>query len=452
MYHPAAATPAEIAAGYSADDFEFLEIYNRSGTAQTLRDYLHRRWDRIHLRLVRRRWVGSRVLDPRAGRHGHLDDRQPAKRHVRGVRPLRPLRCREPKAESRRRGPVPHHIRAAGIRWSPSTRTTRCSTYTDPDGWVSLGTYLFNGTGTVVLTRGNAGPNDWTIADQVKFQKADHEVVVDNPALASPWSSSGPTTLAADAYLVLVSNYAAFDSRYDVVANAIPVAGVYSGSLSNNGDAVKLFQVGDADPQSGYVPYYRVDYVNFQDHAPWPEEPDGTGSPLNRLDVNQYGNDPINWIAGGWHGTPGEPNVAIDKSAPSAPTDLTGHVTVDPDTITLSWTAAVDNESYVDHYVVYRDGSVLGTSTTTSFPDVAVVPLTPYVVRSVRRQSRWIRRNAVGGGGGDRTGYRRLRDPRRVADRIVLHRGAHAGHRHGTSTTTYSSAGRLAASTSRATD
>ena len=118
--------------------------------------------------------------------------------------------------------------------------------------------------------------------------------------------SSGPTTLAAGAYLVLVSDYAAFDSRYHVAANAIPVAGVYSGNLSNNGDAIKLFQVGEADPLSGYVPYYRVDYVNFEDHAPWPAEPDGTGSPLNRLDVNQYGNDPINWIAGGWRGTPGQ--------------------------------------------------------------------------------------------------------------------------------------------------
>ena len=59
-------------------------------------------------------------------------------------------------------------------------------TYTDPDGWVSLGTYTFNGTGTVVLTRGSDGPDDWTIADQVKFKKADHEVVVDNPVLDFP--------------------------------------------------------------------------------------------------------------------------------------------------------------------------------------------------------------------------------------------------------------------------
>ena len=251
-------------------------------------------------------------------------------------------------------------------------------TYTDPEGWVSLGTYSFTGTGSVLLTRGSDGPDDWTIADQVKFKRADHEVVVDNPALASPWTSRGPTTLAPGAYLVLVSNYAAFDARFHVAEHAIPVAGVYSGNLSNNGDALKLFQVGQADPATGYVPYYRVDYVHFEDHAPWPPEPDGFGSPLNRLDVHQYGNDPVNWIAGGWPGTPGQPNVPIDKSAPTMPTALAGLVTVDPDQITLTWTAATDPESYVDHYVVYRDGSAVGTATTTSYADLAPAPLTPY--------------------------------------------------------------------------
>jgi len=49
-------------------------------------------------------------------------------------------------------------------------------------------------------------------------------------------------------------------------------------------------------------------------------------------------------------GTPGLPNVPIDKSAPLAPANLTGHVTVNPDKITLSWTATaaplVNGNSY----------------------------------------------------------------------------------------------------------
>jgi hypothetical protein len=251
-------------------------------------------------------------------------------------------------------------------------------TYTDPNGWVSLGTYTFSGSGTVVLTRGSDGPSDWTIADQVKFKRTGSEVVLDNPVLTSPWSASGPTTLAPGGYLVLVSNYAAFDSRYHVAANNIPVAGVYSGNLSNNGDAIKLFQVGQSDPASGYVPYCRVDYVNFDDHAPWPAEPDGSGSSLNRLDASQYGNDPIQWGPGTLGGTPGRANVALDTSPPSTPTNLAGHVTANPDVIALSWTAAVDNESYVAYYVVYRDGEAIGASAATSYQDADVLPVTPY--------------------------------------------------------------------------
>ncbi len=377
MYHPAAETPEEVAAGFDTDDFEYLEIYNRSGTTQTLRDF----------------YIGNGIgftfgwydADGLANEAWTLEPGATAtwinsSLTSNSYEVL--VRYDLYDAEGRKRDLDDEA--AYRITWSGGTTLVTIDqdddvlTYLDPEGWVSLGSYPFNGTGTVVLTRQDDGPQDWTIADQVKFQRVGHEVVVDSPTLSSPWTSSGPTTLDAGAYLVLVSNYAAFDSRYDVLGNSIPVAGVYSGNLGNNGDAIKLFQLGAADPLSGYVPDYRLDYVNFDDHAPWPSEPDGTGSPLNRVDVDQYGNDPINWIAGGHPGTPGQPNVPIDTSGPTAPADLSGLVTVNPDTITLSWTAAVDNDSFVDHYIVYRDGMQLGTVTGTSLADLDVVPLTPY--------------------------------------------------------------------------
>ena len=37
--------------------------------------------------------------------------------------------------------------------------------------------------------------------------------------------------------------------------------------------------------------------------------------------------------------------------------------------VNLAWSPAVDPESGVDHYVIYRDGQLCGTSTTTSFTD-----------------------------------------------------------------------------------
>ena len=92
MYHPAAATPAEIAAGYGTDDFEFLEIYNRSGTAQTLRNFYVGNGIGFTFGWYNADGFARRVLDARAGCHGHVDDQQPPERHVRGLGPLRPVR------------------------------------------------------------------------------------------------------------------------------------------------------------------------------------------------------------------------------------------------------------------------------------------------------------------------------------------------------------------------
>ncbi|HET6409520.1 MAG TPA: hypothetical protein VFG14_16660, partial [Chthoniobacteraceae bacterium] len=50
-------------------------------------------------------------------------------------------------------------------------------------------------------------------------------------------------------------------------------------------------------PDAGYVPFVRVDKVNYSDVAPWPSGPDGTGNSLQRRDRNAFGNDPINWQA-----------------------------------------------------------------------------------------------------------------------------------------------------------
>ena len=76
------------------------------------------------------------------------------------------------------------------------------------------------------------------------------------------------TTLAPGGYVVLVSDYAAFDQRYHVAANQIPVAGVYSGNLSNGGEMVRLDQLGGTYP--GYVASFQIDHVNYGTAAPWP--------------------------------------------------------------------------------------------------------------------------------------------------------------------------------------
>jgi hypothetical protein len=197
-----------------------------------------------------------------------------------------------------------------------------------------------------------------------------------SPTLRSFATTSGLTTLAPGGYVVLVSNYAAFDQRYHVAANQIPVAGVYSGHLSNGGEMVRLDEIGDTYP--GYVASYQIDHVNYGTQAPWPSEPDGAGPALIRIHTADYGNDVANWRASNMGGTPGAADLPLDRSAPSIPTNLVGRAMTSPNTITLTWTASSDSQSYVDHYVIYRNGSVIGTSTTASYSDTNVQVVTNY--------------------------------------------------------------------------
>ncbi|MGB2822899.1 MAG: lamin tail domain-containing protein, partial [Phycisphaerae bacterium] len=185
--------------------------------------------------------------------------------------------------------------------------------------WASLGTFPFDaGEATVTLTRGLAEPDKRTIADRIKFVRTGQEVVADNSDLSFQTTGTGFTALQPGGYVVLASSYAAFDERYDMVGNNIPVAGQYTGRLDNNGETVKLRLAGVPDP-TGYIPYYRVDHVYSNDGDPWPIEADGNGSSLSRQVPGDYGNEVANWGASIPWGTPGTLNIHIDTSPPSAP-------------------------------------------------------------------------------------------------------------------------------------
>jgi hypothetical protein len=108
-------------------------------------------------------------------------------------------------------------------------------------------------------------------------------------------------TLAAGEYLLLVNFdpadtalLAAFRARYGV-GTEVQIFGPYSGKLDNSADDVELKK--PTTPLPGGVPYVLVDKVDYEDAAPWPGGADGYGLSLQRKNVNEYGNDPINWIA-----------------------------------------------------------------------------------------------------------------------------------------------------------
>ncbi len=92
---------------------------------------------------------------------------------------------------------------------------------------------------------------------------------------------------------------AEFRGRYNV-SNSVPIFGPYAGHLSNNGESIGLYKP-DAPllpplPDAGFVPYVLVEQVGYLPTTPWPAGASGTGSSLQRLIGDAYGNDPTNWF------------------------------------------------------------------------------------------------------------------------------------------------------------
>ena len=364
MYHPAAPTAAEQAAGFTnEDDFEFLELYNRSESTQTLNNFYIS--DGVGFSFG---WypdgTGSEAwtLESGATATWSAGNLQAAAYTIYAHFSL-------VDGNGTRRTNLDNNAQYTITYPGGSTTVTVNQNQTNVMGndvWVNLGSYSLNGPATVTLTRGDTDPNEWTIADSVKLTAAGQtDVVLGNPALNSFSTQSGLTTLAPGGYVVLVSNYAAFDDRYHVAANQIPVAGVYSGRLSNGGEMVRLDQVDGTYP--GYIASFQIDHVNYGTDAPWPTDADGSGRALIRIDPAGYGNDPVNWEASNIGGTPGATNIPIDTSGPTTPMNV--RATFSGGQVSLSWSPAVDLGSGVDHYVIYRDGELCGTSTTTAFTD-----------------------------------------------------------------------------------
>jgi hypothetical protein len=124
------------------------------------------------------------------------------------------------------------------------------------------------------------------------------------------------------------SRVAGFRNYYGIDAS-VPLAGGYSGKLDNGGERFRLKRP-DSPPQdaSDFVPHYIEDQVDYDDLAPWPTSPDGTGDSLNRLQLSSWGDDPGMWI--GDTPTPGSAVLAPPNDPPFVVNPITD-VTVDED-------------------------------------------------------------------------------------------------------------------------
>ncbi|MBK9303527.1 MAG: lamin tail domain-containing protein [bacterium] len=106
-------------------------------------------------------------------------------------------------------------------------------------------------------------------------------------------------TMAPGAVMLLVGTETLFTAKYPGVTNYFPVFFQQEGAtwaLGNGGDAVNVFNAAAE----------LVFSVTFDDAAPWPTAPDGTGPSL-LLVSNNYGdfNDASSWTVGVTDGTPG---------------------------------------------------------------------------------------------------------------------------------------------------
>ncbi|MEX2140974.1 MAG: lamin tail domain-containing protein [Pirellulales bacterium] len=119
----------------------------------------------------------------------------------------------------------------------------------------------------------------------------------------------GATTLPARGTLVVLrfdpanagnaAKLTAFCAAYPSLPQNAQLVGGYAGVLNggvldNGGETVRLVRPDTPQP-GGLIPYLLVDEVDYNDQAPWPISPDGTGTSLTRASRSIYGNEPTNW-------------------------------------------------------------------------------------------------------------------------------------------------------------
>jgi hypothetical protein len=117
---------------------------------------------------------------------------------------------------------------------------------------------------------------------------------------AEPFRLTPGTLLAPGEHLLVVKNQAAFQTAHPEVA-IDRIAGVYLGSLNNDGELLKV-----DDARGNTV----VEFA-FNDSSIWPQSPDGAGSSLELIDplgtpIDQMGKSYVWRSSSEWGGSPGE--------------------------------------------------------------------------------------------------------------------------------------------------
>jgi hypothetical protein len=114
------------------------------------------------------------------------------------------------------------------------------------------------------------------------------------------------TVLQGGDYLVICEDTTKFRLVYPGITN---ITGSFGFGLSSAGETIRLF---DAD-----MNLYQS--VSFNSSSPWSTEANGTGKTLELLDENSDLDNPGNWFAGCFGGSPGGPFVPCENAIPEIP-------------------------------------------------------------------------------------------------------------------------------------
>jgi len=99
-------------------------------------------------------------------------------------------------------------------------------------------------------------------------------------------------------FLILCEDHVAFNSMFPEVKNYI---GDFGFGLSGNGELLRLYNYGRV----------LIDQVPYEDNAPWPTEPDGTGPTLELKDFKLDNFLAESWESSDGHGSPNENNENV---------------------------------------------------------------------------------------------------------------------------------------------
>ncbi|MGY8691285.1 MAG: lamin tail domain-containing protein, partial [Verrucomicrobiales bacterium] len=95
---------------------------------------------------------------------------------------------------------------------------------------------------------------------------------------------------------------------------SMKIYGPFEGGLNNSGERLTLLRplAPELDGEDSVIPMVPVDSLRYNDKIPWPDEADGTGRTLERLDVTGITDEPQSWRASVENGgTPGQTRFTL---------------------------------------------------------------------------------------------------------------------------------------------